>query len=207
VGGGPQPGGRCRWNSPHQSAIAERVLPALGSRVLAVRGGRRSARFPAGTEPISPRGRRWAPRRTEAGARAGVTMRRTLGLASLVLVLSLVTGPAWGASEAELDELHDQIAELASQIDSAQAAKTQAGSDLLAAQARFDDLVGQVRAAEAELASTEATISAGEAQLAELTASLDRFEAALASTRLRVAGTKESLSEQVVELYINASTA
>jgi murein DD-endopeptidase MepM/ murein hydrolase activator NlpD len=134
-------------------------------------------------------------------------MRRTLGLASLVLVLSLVTGPAWGASEAELDELNDQIAELASQIESAQAAKTQAGSELLAAQARFDDLVGQVRAAETALASTEATISAGEAELAELNSSLDRFEAALASTRLRVADTKESLADQVVELYINASTA
>lgn len=134
-------------------------------------------------------------------------MRRSFGLAIVAVVLSLVAGTASGATEAELDQLNDQIADLASQIESAQAAKSQAGSDLLAAKARLDELVGQVNAAEAKLASIESGIAAGEAELAEVTASLDRFESALASTRLKVAETKESLSLQVVELYINASTA
>lgn len=134
-------------------------------------------------------------------------MRRGLGLASVVLGLSLLTGPAWGASEADLDELNDQISDLASQIESAEAARTEAGADLLAAHARLDDLVGQVQAAEAQLSAIEASISAGASELAELEVSLERFETALASTRLRVADAKEALSEQVVELYINASTA
>lgn len=134
-------------------------------------------------------------------------MRRSFGLAIVAVVLSLVAGTASGATEAELDQLNDQIADLASQIESAQAARSQAGSDLLAAKANLDDLVGQVNAAEAKLASIESGIAAGEAELVEVTASLDRFESALASTRLKVAETKESLSLQVVELYINASTA
>lgn len=134
-------------------------------------------------------------------------MRRSFGLAIVAVVLSLVAGTASGATEAELDQLNDQIADLASQIESAQAARSQAGSDLLAAKAKLDDLVGQVNAAEAKLASIESGIAAGEAELVEVTASLDRFESALASTRLKVAETKESLSLQVVELYINASTA
>lgn len=134
-------------------------------------------------------------------------MRRSFGLAIVAVVLSLVAGTASGATEAELDQLNDQIADLASQIESTQAARSQAGSDLLAAKAKLDDLVGQVNAAEAKLASIESGIAAGEAELVEVTASLDRFESALASTRLKVAETKESLSLQVVELYINASTA
>ncbi len=131
-----------------------------------------------------------------------------LVLAGMALMASLVMATtALGNTEAELEEVRERIEQLSSQIESAEAAKTEAGQQVLAARTRLEDLVGQVQAAQAALTATESEIAAEEAELERVQRLMDHFESALAVTRLQKSQTKESLSRQVVELYMNASTA
>lgn len=134
-------------------------------------------------------------------------MRRSLVVVSLIVMVIGGSGSAWGDTEAELEEINQQINQLSDQIESAQAARTEAGNSLLAARARLDELGAELSEARGVLASLEAEIAAGEAELAEVQSTLEHFEAALAGTRLRVSDAKERLSVQVVELYMNASTS
>lgn len=134
-------------------------------------------------------------------------MRRSLVIVGLIVVVVGGSGSAWGNTEAELEEINQEINRLGDQIESAEAARTEAGESLLAARARLDELGAELSEARGILASLEAEIAAGEAELAELQSTLEHFEAALAATRLRVSDTKERLSVQVVELYMNASTS
>lgn len=134
-------------------------------------------------------------------------MRRSLVIVGLIVMVVGGSGSAWGNTEAELDEINQEINRLSDQIESAEAARTEAGDSLLAARARLDELGAELREARGVLASLEAEIAAGEAELAEVQSTLEHFEAALAGTRLRVADAKERLSVQVVELYMNASTS
>lgn len=132
---------------------------------------------------------------------------RRLAVVVLVAVSLFVTSTAFGATEAELSEVRDEIDRLTARIESAEAAKTDAAREVIAAQERLSDLVGQVEEAQAVLAGIEADIAAGEQELAEVNALLEHLESALATTRLRMGETKDALSAQVVELYMNASTA
>lgn len=136
-----------------------------------------------------------------------MTVRRPLILGAVLLILGLLAGGASGATESELEEVNREIARLSGQIESAQAAKTQAGEELLATKARLDALVAELGTAEGVLASLEANIAAGEAELVEVERMLTHFESALAATRLRASDARSALSVQVVELYMNASTA
>ncbi|CAN5876903.1 peptidoglycan DD-metalloendopeptidase family protein [soil metagenome] len=131
-----------------------------------------------------------------------------LPLAAVAVLASLVlTTSAQGDTQAELDDVRQRIDQLSSQIESAEAAKTDAGRQVFAARSQLEDLVGQVQAAQAALLSTEAEIAAEEAELERVQRLMDHFESALAITRVQKSGTKETLSRQVVELYMNASTA
>lgn len=134
-------------------------------------------------------------------------VRRSLLAVALACLLALWGGVAWGDTESELDEVNTRIAELSEQIEAAQAAKTEAGEAVLAARARLQELTSQVKEARAVLDSLHADIAAGEVELGEVNDMLDHFEGVLASTRLKVADTKSSLSLQVAELYMSASTA
>lgn len=127
---------------------------------------------------------------------------------AVLLVLSLAgTSTAFGATESELEDVRQEIDRLSSQIEAAEAEKTEAAQRVIAAQSELADLQGQVQEAEGVLASIEADITAGEQELAEVTALLEHLESALATTRLRIAETKDALAIQVVELYMNASSA
>lgn len=129
-------------------------------------------------------------------------------LGALLAVLTTLTMLSAGAAtESELDDIKNQIDQLNSQISSASAQKTEAANAVSAATSRLDDLVGQVRAAQAVLSSIEADIAAGEAELVRVEEQLERFQSALASTRLQLDETKENLSTQVVQMYMDASTA
>ncbi|MFP3914301.1 MAG: hypothetical protein ACLFWM_05455, partial [Actinomycetota bacterium] len=134
-------------------------------------------------------------------------MRRALTVGALVGILGLVAGSAWGATEAELEEVNREIDRLSRQIESAEAARTDAAEDVLAAKARLDAINAELAEAEGVLASIRSDIAAGEEQLAEVQQMLEHFESALARTRLRASDTREALSVQVVQLYMNASTA
>lgn len=134
-------------------------------------------------------------------------MRRSLVIVGLIVMVVGGSGSAWGDTEAELDEINQEINQLSDQIESAEAARTEAGESLLAARARLDELGAELSQARGVLASLEAEIAEGEAELAEVQSTLEHFEAALAATRLRVSDTKDRLSLQVVELYMNASTS
>ncbi|HEX2152713.1 MAG TPA: peptidoglycan DD-metalloendopeptidase family protein [Acidimicrobiia bacterium] len=134
-------------------------------------------------------------------------MRRFLVVGVLLALFGFVAGAASGATEAELEEIKEEISRLSDQIESAQSAKSQAAEDLLATNARLDELASQLAEAEGVLASLEADIAAGESELAEVRAMLDHFQSALASTRLKLGEARSALSVQVVELYMNASTA
>ena len=129
-------------------------------------------------------------------------------LLALLVVLSLVgTSTALGATESDLDDVRQEIERLSSQIEAAEAEKTEAAQRVMAAQSELAELQGQVQEAEGILASIEADIVAGEQELTEVTALLDHLESALATTRLRIGETKDALTVQVVELYMNASSA
>lgn len=134
-------------------------------------------------------------------------MRRSLVIVGLIVMVVGGSGSAWGDTEAELDEINQEINQLSDQIESAEAARTEAGESLLVARARLDELGAELSQARGVLASLEAEIAEGEAELAEVQSTLEHFEAALAATRLRVSDTKDRLSLQVVELYMNASTS
>lgn len=126
---------------------------------------------------------------------------------TLLAVLGLLAGSAWGATEAELEEVNREIDRLSGQIESAQAARTEAAEEVLAAKARLDEVSAELAQAEGVLASLQADIAAGEAELAEVQRMLEHFESALARTRLKASEAKDALSVQVVELYMNASTS
>lgn len=132
--------------------------------------------------------------------------RRLLVVSSVVLLASLLAGTASGNTEAELDDVKNRIEALSAQIESAQAQRSQAAQAVVAAKDRLADLIGQVEAAENALALIEADIVTEEAELDRVTGMLDHFSAALASTQLKLADTRESLSVQAVELYMNATT-
>ncbi len=134
-------------------------------------------------------------------------MRRCMAVVGLVVAIGLGSAVAFGQTEAELEEINDQIRRLGDQIESAEAARTEAGQAVLAARARLDELTREVSEAKAILASLEVDIAAGEVELAELETTLERFEAALAATRLKISDAREDLSVQVVELYMSASTS
>ena len=134
-------------------------------------------------------------------------MRRFVILTLVVSLAVVVSVTAGAATESELEDVKNEIDQLNSQIQSASAEKTQASQAVAAAKAKLDDLVGQVQAAQAVLASIEMDIAAEEDELAQVEIQLERFESALASTRLKVNHTKEALSVQVVQMYMNASTA
>ncbi len=131
--------------------------------------------------------------------------RRIFLLAVLIGSALLVGGNAWGNTESELQEVKDQIDALSAEIGAAQAEKTAAAESVLAAKDQLADLVGQVQVAQGVLDSIKADIAAEEVELARVQGLLDHFTAALATTQLKVSDTKEALSVQVVELYMNAS--
>jgi murein DD-endopeptidase MepM/ murein hydrolase activator NlpD len=131
--------------------------------------------------------------------------RRLLVLAIMVATASLVAGVAWGNTESELQEVQDEIDALASRIESAQSERTAAAASVIAAKEKLADLIGQVQVAQGVLDSIEADIAAEEVELARVQGLLDHFTSALATTQLKVADTKDALSVQIVELYMNAS--
>lgn len=131
--------------------------------------------------------------------------RRLLVVLAVFLLAALSAGTASGNTQSELDDVRDRIEELSSQIEGAQARRSEAAQSVIAAKERLSDLIGQVQAAESALAVIEADIATEETELARVTGLLDHFAAALASTQLKLANTKETLSVQVVELYMNAS--
>lgn len=135
-----------------------------------------------------------------------MTMRR-LVLAGLLTTSLLVTSIATGQTDSDLQEVKDRIDGLSADIESAQAAHTQAADEVLAAKAHLDELVAEVQAAQGALTSIENDIASEEAELERVSGLLDHFEAVLAFTRLQVGDTKDALSLQVVELYMNASMA
>ncbi|MGH8912090.1 MAG: peptidoglycan DD-metalloendopeptidase family protein [Acidimicrobiia bacterium] len=126
-------------------------------------------------------------------------------MAALVVLVTAVGGAARGNTESELQEVQDKIDALSSQIEAAQTERSEAASAVLAAKNNLADLVGQVQAAEGVLASIEVEIAAENVELERVTGLLDRFASALATTQLKMSDTKEALSVQVVELYMNAS--
>jgi len=134
-------------------------------------------------------------------------VRRFLTVGALLFLFGFVAYGAAGASESDLDEINRQIDPLSAQIESAQAARSQAADEVLAAKARLDAVTAELRQAEGVLASLRAEIAAGEEELAGLQQMLAHLESALATTRLRAGETKDALATQVVELYMNASTA
>lgn len=134
-------------------------------------------------------------------------MRRLLTFGAAVLTLVLLAGAASGASQAELEELNRQIESLTAQIEQARSARTQAAEQVLATKARLDEVTAELRQAEGVLASINAEIAAGEEELAAVTRMLDHFESMLATTRLKEEDTRNALSRQVVEMYMNATTA
>src|SRR5690606_29716276 len=132
---------------------------------------------------------------------------RLLTFGAAVLTLVLLAGAASGASQAELEELNRQIESLTAQIEQARSARTQAAEQVLATKARLDEVTAELRQAEGVLASINAEIAAGEEELAAVTRMLDHFESMLATTRLKEEDTRNALSRQVVEMYMNATTA
>lgn len=136
-----------------------------------------------------------------------MSVRRILMIGALLAVLGLLAGGAWGATEGDLEEVNREIDRLSEQIESAQAARTEAADEVLAAKARLDEVSAELAQAEGVLASLQADIAAGEAELTEVQRMLEHFESALARTRLKASEAKDALSVQVVELYMNASTS
>lgn len=133
-------------------------------------------------------------------------MRRRLPiLLVLVLLAGFAAGPAAGDTEQELSEVRDRIEQLSAEIESAQSRRTEAAASVIAAKDRLSDLVAQVHAAEVALEAIRMDIRREEDELARVTALLDHFASALAVTQLKLVDTKDSLSTQVVELYMNAS--
>lgn len=124
-----------------------------------------------------------------------------------LLILGLVSGSAVGQTEAELDELADEISALGDQIESAQAERSEAANEVVAAKARLDEVTSELGEAQSTLAFIRADIADGEAELAAIQDTLDHFEGALAATRSRIGDARDSLAVQVIELYMNASTA
>lgn len=130
---------------------------------------------------------------------------RSAVVAVLVMMASVWGGAAWGNTESELQEVKDEIDALGSQIEAAQADKSAAATAVLATRDNLAKLVGEVQAAEGVLASIKADIAAENLELERVTGLLEHFAAALATTQLKMADTKDGLSVQVVELYMNAS--
>src|SRR5690606_29322727 len=106
-----------------------------------------------------------------------------------------------------LDERRRETNSLSEQIEAPQSAGAQAAEEVLAAKARLDAVTAELRQAEGVLASINAEIAAGEEELAAVTRMLDHFESMLATTRLKEEDTRNALSRQVVEMYMNATTA
>lgn len=134
-------------------------------------------------------------------------VRRVVVLA-LLLALTVALSPrASGSTESDLQDVKNQIDNLDAQIKAAKSDKTEAAVAVAAAKKELDGLVDQVVSAQGILDSINADIAKEQDELDQVTAQLDRFQSALAATRLKVADTRDKLSAQVVELYINASSA
>ncbi len=134
-------------------------------------------------------------------------MRRAIVFALLLALTAMFSVRASGSTESDLKDVRNQIDSLDAQIKAAKSDQTEAAVAVAAAKKKLDDLAGQVLEAQGILDSIKADIGREQDELDKVTAQLERFESALAATRLKVADTKDKLSAQVVELYINASTA
>ncbi len=134
-------------------------------------------------------------------------MRRAVVFALLLALSATFSIRASGSSESDLQDVRNQIDNLDAQIKAAKSDKTEAAVAVAAAKKKLDDFAGKVLEAQGVLDSIRADIGREQDELDNVTAQLDRFQSALAATRLKVADTKDKLSSQVVELYINASTA
>jgi len=128
-----------------------------------------------------------------------------------MLALALATTsflPATAADpQSELERIQDEIASLESQIAAAEAEKSAAAQQLSGAQARVQEILGELTAAQEAVDVVKASIASEEANLAELQSQLEKLEHDLAETRAEIASTQSDLEVQVVQMYMDASTA
>jgi len=127
----------------------------------------------------------------------------------LVFALAVATlAPSSGVSaqsedEQRLAQIEAEIESLRSQIDSAQAARTEYVRQLEETQARLDLLLADLRTAQSELDVITTNISNQEAVIAETEHAIDLLMAELAATQLEQRTTRVTVQDRAVDMYMN----
>lgn len=123
----------------------------------------------------------------------------------VLLALSLAWAPA-RADGSDLDTVRGEIAALERQIRSSQAAATDAGRQVAAAQSRLSEVLDQLAAREAEVEAIQARVAEQRLLADELEQRIAVIEAALVETRGAIVATEARLEGQAVDLYIAAAS-
>ncbi len=135
-------------------------------------------------------------------------MRRIALLATFTLFVGVISGTA-GAHDpsSELDEVRDQLDQLASQIDNSRAESRAVGERLNSAQAELSAVQEELTAAQGRVDALTAQIEGEELHLANVNAQLEIIQQNLVETTVELQNTLDALEVQVVELYMNATAS
>ena len=135
-------------------------------------------------------------------------MRRIALLATFTLLVGVISGTA-GAHDpsSELDEVRDQLDQLASQIDNSRAESRAVGQRLNSAQAELSAVQEELTAAQGRVDALTAQIEGEELHLANVNAQLEIIQQNLVETTVELQNTLDALEVQVVELYMNATAS